>query len=244
MDIRQGAPANAVCYRQALVPGYIFTIFNDFQSADTFRRDTYNFLQLPIAEQPALQTAQIIYAQRTAKRVLNNREDVLKRIATLPTKSGVTLKVKNIIQGKLTFEQQVKNMHQSNVLMGMHGADLTNCIFMHKGSVVLEINPLNWYDARFVRMCETAGVHYLSYNEGGDVSAPYPFGHFPPVCSFKLKPLIDCKMTERSSQRENVDVEMAKFIAIVGEALYLAGVGPRVISDVYEDFKCWALTHG
>ena len=28
VDIRRGAPANGVCYRRALVPGYIFEIFN------------------------------------------------------------------------------------------------------------------------------------------------------------------------------------------------------------------------
>ena len=72
------------------------------------------------------------------------------------------------------------------------------------------------------------------------MSAPYPFGHFPPrQCSFKLKPIIDCKMSARSSQRErNVHVEMSKLIAIVGEALYLAGVGPRVAYPMFdEDFE-------
>eukprot|EP00943_MAST-04B_sp_MAST-4B-sp1_P008662 g8662.t1 len=248
VNILQGAPENNVCYRRALVPGYVFELFNDFLSANDFRNDAYTLLGLPPSpigknkqmEQPVLQIAQIIYAQRTAKRKLMNREEVLAKILTLPTRKNIKISVKSILQSKLTFKEQVENMESSRVLIGMHGADLTNCMFLRKGSVMIEINPLNWYDSRFVRMCETAGIHYLSYNDGGKVAAPYPFAHFPSLqCSFINKPLNDCKMDDRTSEREsNVLIDMSKFEAIMGEALYLAGVGPRVVYSAFEnEFK-------
>lgn len=54
---------------------------------------------------------------------------------------------------------------QAAVVIGIHGADLTNCVFMQKGAALLELNPWYWSDARFLRACGTNDVHYLSYNE-------------------------------------------------------------------------------
>ena len=138
--------------------------------------------------------------------------------------------------------------YKSKILVGTHGADLTNCMFLPKGGAVIEINPLNWYDSRFVRMCETAGVHYLSYNvgEAKGLKAPYPFAHYPPMqCSFLEKPLIDCKMDQQyrpSSREKDVTVDIEKFLIIVAEAFAIVGWGPRVIYPAFDDD--WKIVKG
>ena len=239
--VQQGPPKGNVCYKRALIPGYVFELFNDAISADEFRRDAYAALKLPPPGK-AINEKQLIFARRTSKRTMLNRETVLKLIPSIPTFPGITVKVTSVIQGKLSFLEQVRNMRESRVLVGMHGADLTNCMFLPVGSVVIEINPLNWYDSRFVRMCETAGVHYLSYNVGNAAefpNAPYPFAHYPSLqCSFIDKPLIDCHMEHKSrmpKRESNVEVDMDKFLAIVAEAFAMVGWGPRVVYPAFKE---------
>jgi hypothetical protein len=240
VTIERGAPKDNVCYKRALIPGYVFELFNDGATADDWRRDVYAALKLPPPEIP-INDRQLIFAQRKSKRTMVNRELALKLISQIPLLPGVKVKVKNVLQSKLSFLEQVRNMRESRVLVGMHGADLTNCMFLPKGSAMIEINPLNWYDSRFVRMCETAGVNYLSYNVGEStgVKAPYPFAHYPPMqCSFLGKPIIDCKMDQQyrpPSRESNVEVEMDKFLAIVAEAFAIVGWGPRVVYPAFKD---------
>jgi hypothetical protein len=42
---------------------------------------------------------------------------------------------------ELTIKEQIAKMRQCSVLIGMHGAGLTNSIFMHKQSVLVQIMP-------------------------------------------------------------------------------------------------------
>jgi capsular polysaccharide biosynthesis protein len=49
-------------------------------------------------------------------------------------------------QGKMSFKEQIEAMASAGVVVGMHGADLTNCIFMPTSTVLIEINPPHWWD--------------------------------------------------------------------------------------------------
>ena len=80
---------------------------------------------------------------------------------------------------ELSFEEQVRLMSQAAVVVGIHGADLTNCVFMQHGAAMIELNPWYWSDSRFLRACGTNGVHYLSYNEVDGSKKLDPFAHFP-----------------------------------------------------------------
>ncbi len=222
-------PGGLACYRKAMVPGYAFELFEDPRSAAEFREDAWKVAEVQQPKQQRL----VVYAKRTSKRRCLNREQLLETVRNVPTDGGGAAEVKEVQQGKMGFKEQVGLMARTRLLIGMHGADLTNCMFLPKGSVVIEINPWNWMDERFLRVCETAGVHYLSYNDGGPMRTP--FGHYPTIaCPLKSKSLVDCKYGKRQVNREkDVTVNLPRFRALVLEAYALLGWGPRVGFPVF-----------
>ena len=62
---------------------------------------------------------------------------------TVAGRSGAAIAVEEVYQGKMSFLAQVSKMHGAGLIIGIHGADLTNCVFLPRGSVLIEINP--WY---------------------------------------------------------------------------------------------------
>ena len=62
----------------------------------------------------------------------------------------------------LTFKEQLEIMSATNLLVTIHGAQLTNVIFMHPGGTVIEIfNPLFNTDF-YKQMSAMAELHYIA----------------------------------------------------------------------------------
>lgn len=83
-------------------------------------------------------------------------------------------------------------MHDSGILVGIHGADLTNLIFLPVGAAIIEINPYRWYDNRFFGSAPVTGVEYFSYNCGkgscsgngaahNEIVKNWPISGYPPA---------------------------------------------------------------
>ena len=102
----------------------------------------------------------ILYISRCCgpKRWNVNEEEVMDALSTLDVPS-VMMKFDNI-----SFETQVRIMANTTTLISIHGAQLTNALFMHPGSSVMEIfNPL--FSAPFYyRLCLKAELHYYAYH--------------------------------------------------------------------------------
>ena len=60
----------------------------------------------------------------------------------------------------LSFQQQALLMRRSDILIAVHGAALTNGIFMQPGSVVLEVLTSPWYEPFIDVALERFGVRY------------------------------------------------------------------------------------
>jgi len=76
------------------------------------------------------------------------------------------IEVRVVKFGQMSFLEQVTAMHDTGILVGIHGADLTNLMFLPVGAAILEVNPYRWYDNRFFGLAPVTGIEYFSYNCG------------------------------------------------------------------------------
>lgn len=83
-------------------------------------------------------------AQRTRGRRLRNLEELLKECRALGTLGG-----KHIECRKVEFSDILKDLcslQDLDVLVGTHGAQLANALFMRQGSNLIEVRANDWYD--------------------------------------------------------------------------------------------------
>lgn len=65
---------------------------------------------------------------------------------------------------RMTIYEQMREFRTLDVLVGMHGSGLDNVIFLHPGSVLLQLMPYkNDHRASFVSSTERAGVIYKEW---------------------------------------------------------------------------------
>ena len=65
--------------------------------------------------------------------------------------------------GGLTVLQTVGMLRQAKFIVGMHGAGLTNLVFMHSSTVVLEVFPHNFVDGMYRSLAGWKHINYLFY---------------------------------------------------------------------------------
>lgn len=84
----------------------------------------------------------------------------------------------------LSFEKQVELAGSSSIIMGPHGAGLTNMLFMPEGSKVIEIHPASSkINACFFALC-SALKHDYFYITGPKDQLDLPYQH----CNFTVNP--------------------------------------------------------
>lgn len=68
---------------------------------------------------------------------------------------------------ELSFKEQVRLFRGCDLLMGPHGAALTNAVFMEKGSKLIELvahEDSNTYQWHFYHLSQIVGLDYYSFN--------------------------------------------------------------------------------
>ncbi|XP_014492882.1 protein O-linked-mannose beta-1,4-N-acetylglucosaminyltransferase 2 [Vigna radiata var. radiata] len=110
---------------------------------------------------PKRDKPQLTLISRTASRVITNEEDVIKVAEEL----GFIVHV--FEASRSTPMRKVYGVvHGSDVLLGVHGAGLTNFLFMRKGSVLVQVVPigLEWVSTTYYeKPPKYLGVEYLEY---------------------------------------------------------------------------------
>lgn len=73
----------------------------------------------------------------------------------------------------LNFKEQRELMRETSVLLSIHGAGLSNLIFMQKGSKVIELHPdTASYNSCFYHLSAALGIDYYYSFEKGDHGSP------------------------------------------------------------------------
>ena len=73
----------------------------------------------------------------------------------------------------LTVKEQLTQLINTNILVGVHGAGLSWCIFMSPGTLLLEIYPGCCNTDNYIRWCNLIDVKYERMEgtiESGDVN--------------------------------------------------------------------------
>jgi len=67
--------------------------------------------------------------------------------------------------------EQVRLFHDADIVFGIHGAGLTNTLYMQPGGIVVEVVP--FFDSRhapiigiFPRLSHIIGLHHFTYHLG------------------------------------------------------------------------------
>jgi glycosyl transferase family 61 len=67
-----------------------------------------------------------------------------------------------VYPGQLELEEQINCFHNASVVVGLHGAGLTNIVFCNEGTVVYEFMPEQYKSLAFERFAINCGLRYVS----------------------------------------------------------------------------------
>jgi len=114
--------------------------------------------ELGLAGQPEPSRIRVGIISRRRKRFILNEDDLVDACLDL----GLDVQVLPLEQ--MTLFEQLAALRSVTVLVGIHGSGLNNAIFMHKGSVLVQLLPykLN-YKGAFQTNARRAGVEYVEW---------------------------------------------------------------------------------
>ena len=91
-----------------------------------------------------------IYIQRTGTRKLVNGEDIAR-------KAGFA----TIVPEEHSVREQLEYFYNADIVLCPHGANSTNCLYMRRGSVFIELFSDRWYNDINSDICRENGIHHL-----------------------------------------------------------------------------------
>jgi capsular polysaccharide biosynthesis protein len=106
-------------------------------------------------------TGQAIYVARTDSpyRVLLNEAELI----ALLEKEGVRI----VVPGEHTLTTQIQLFRAARLVIGLHGAGMSNIGFCEPGTVLFEILPRHFPNACFDLLAQSMGLHYHAAVFGG-----------------------------------------------------------------------------
>ena len=79
-----------------------------------------------------------------------------------------------VLEDSSVTEQQVLLSHTA-ILIGVHGAGLSNALFTAHGAVLLEVFPYRFEDDRFKQVAQKSDRGYLAYHHANLTTTEMPF---------------------------------------------------------------------
>ncbi|KAI3636529.1 hypothetical protein MIR68_005474 [Amoeboaphelidium protococcarum] len=152
------------CSAGELIGQYVNNLF------DYFGFNSLNKILLDGANQDRInqEVVHITFSSRRKKpfapvnarigRVLQNEAELIKAIEAI---TGVVVKVAEFFE--LEFKDQLSLMRQTDILIGMHGAGLTNLIYTALDGYVIELIPFTWESPEYFNLATMTGRHYLRW---------------------------------------------------------------------------------
>jgi capsular polysaccharide biosynthesis protein len=147
------------CFKRAVLLGANMFGFPDMITAFEFRQRAYAHLGLVQPNTTATTSNRrvvLLDRHRGAARRFHNARDMLALIR------GLGVHVEHVVVTvNTTFEEQVRLMASTGVLVSMHGAGLMNQIFLPPGAAVIEVFPVNFKHVLYERIAHYMGVYHF-----------------------------------------------------------------------------------
>lgn len=153
-DLLKGLRGNqVVCFQEVYIPGQSLPLFQGLQHAIAFRKLSHQYLHL----RPVCRNISITFVNRRARRVLNH---------------NVLIEAIQALGYPFTYVddwydlppiQQALLMSTTRVFIAVHGAGLTNMIFMATGGVVVELFPPRFSYELYERVAVASGLRHVAY---------------------------------------------------------------------------------
>ncbi|RMZ97280.1 DUF563 domain-containing [Brachionus plicatilis] len=124
------------CFDYLFVPGTANYLFRSPKEAIIFRN------QISSKKDINFERKKIIFLKRKKNRFIVNQKELDDFISSKFIKEDLSF----VSTENLNFDQQVLLFSKAKLLISIHGAGLTNVIFMPSSSVVLEIFPPNFFN--------------------------------------------------------------------------------------------------
>jgi len=100
-----------------------------------------------------------LYISRRGRRRILNESDVVSLLSPL----GFQV----VHCENMSFEEQVKAFSCADIVVAPHGAGLTNSIFVHPNSKILELRSPKYFGSCYWKLCNNLGFQYYSlFGEG------------------------------------------------------------------------------
>jgi len=223
---KQISGSQTKCFKEVAIPGYQLYFFPTREAGVAYKHSVYRQLGLEIGPVPK----KVTIASRSGRRSLVNEAELVNYI-----KNEYNLPVAVVRLGSMSFKDQVAAMHDTGLLIGLHGADLANLIFLPENAALIELNPYRFYEHRFWGMAPLAGIEYFSYNCGTSACSPdgirgleivkeWPISGYPPATENMCR-----KEMEFNNKRDSrTKIVLEDFDFVLREALGYLRWGPLV----------------
>ena len=166
----------------------------------------------------------ILLISRKETRVILNEDEMVKMMSNM----GFEIH-KSMAHQTIKLDQFVEIVNSCDIIIGAHGAGLTNEVFLRDGAVVIQIVPLalDWAsDTYFKSPAHQMGLKYMEYKIGPKESSLYDvYGPNDPIVS---DPLVVFENGYRAAKAlfidgQNVTVDLARFKGTLNEVLKYLG---------------------
>lgn len=144
-----------ICSKKGTILGLKPRFFNSIGDAHAFRLMSYAFAGVTERAKDEWPPRQITLITRIGTRALENIDDVV----PILNSTGLTFRWIQEM-GALSWREQVEAMAQTGILLAIHGAGLTNVLFMPAHAVVIEIFPYVMYASMYRDLAATSGLYY------------------------------------------------------------------------------------
>jgi hypothetical protein len=161
------------CFSDAVLLGKSNNLFSGTWDAVRFRREVQAQHSVTFAKKYIL-----IMLRRTTRKLLNEKE-FIDFVNT--NQRGYEVLVADI--GALSFPEQLWVFSQTALVIAVHGAGLTNSIFMPTGAVVLEILPYKFPYILYQRIAINAGCQHVKYVASSEEMLYYDQENAPSMIS-------------------------------------------------------------
>lgn len=206
---------NLACNTSEIPGGYSMIDFK------TFLRHSYS---LHIKNEREIEKPVLVLVSRKHSRVFLNEHEIV----TLATELG--FQVITATPNQMSNLQRFASvMNSCSVLLGVHGAGLSNAVFLPEGAVVLQVVPLGLEWASTVYYAYTVGdmgLHYLEYKINPEESSLFEkYGPDNPVITDPASIRDQGYSVERAVyiDGQNIKIDLLRFKETLVQALTLTG---------------------